>query len=181
MLSAFSPLPSRQSPNGATADFGETNLSTRKADCFGSHVVLTSLLSSCGWFTARVPAQTRTGPLHCAMPPADNSTGFCACTLYLVFKEPTCRHPVSPLRRRRDTSVADRSPRPASPSVTFWRDRQPFLGEPFEVTTEDLTDQQKNCSEKTTGAKAELCVVKSIYAPGVGLDPFGDSTSADIG
>src|SRR5687767_4487604 len=43
----------------------------------------------CRWFTAPRPAQTRTRSLHPAAPPADNSTGFCACTLYLVFKEPT--------------------------------------------------------------------------------------------
>jgi len=34
-------------------------------------------------------------PLQSAMPPADNSTGFCACTLYLVFKEPTRTGPES--------------------------------------------------------------------------------------
>jgi hypothetical protein len=49
----------------------------------------------CRWFTAPRPAQTRTRSLQHAAPPADNSTGFCACTLYLVFKEPTPTEPDS--------------------------------------------------------------------------------------
>ena len=77
----------------------------------------------CRWFTAPRPAQTRTRSLQHAAPPADNSTGFCACTLYLVFKEPT---PTEPETRSR------------WPSPVFYR---PSLGEPSKVTTEDLPCQ----------------------------------------
>ena len=77
----------------------------------------------CRWFTAPRPAQTRTRSLHHAAPPADNSSGFCACTLYLVFKEPT---PTEPDSRSR------------WPSPVFSR---PSLGEPSQVTTEELLCQ----------------------------------------
>jgi hypothetical protein len=69
-------------------------LINKSADCFGSRVVV-SLLSSCRWFAAPRQAQTRTWTRERAAPPADNSTGFCACTLYLVFKEPTPTEPES--------------------------------------------------------------------------------------
>jgi len=74
---------------------GEQNFQHEKPIALALTLFITSLLSSCEWFTARGPAQTRTRSLHCAMPPADNSTGFCACTLYLVFKEPTPTEPDS--------------------------------------------------------------------------------------
>ena len=85
-------------------------------------------LSSCRWFTAPRPAQTRTRSLQHAAPPADNSTGFCACTLYLVFKEPTPAQAGNPLLAVIPQSIG------------------PFLGEPSKVTTEDLLCQprQKN-------------------------------------
>ena len=39
------------------------------------------------------PGPNQNRSLPSAAPPADNSTGFCACTLYLVFKEPTPTEP----------------------------------------------------------------------------------------
>ena len=69
------------------------------------------------------PGPNQNRSLHSAAPPADNSTGFCACTLYLVFKEPTPTEP----------DTRSRWPSP----VSF----RPSLGEPSKVTTEDLPCQ----------------------------------------
>jgi hypothetical protein len=143
----------------------------------------------CRWFTAPRPAQTRTRSLHHAAPPADNSTGFCACTLYLVFKEPT---PTEPDSRSR------------WPSPVFSR---PSLGEPFEVTTEELLCQypaklfilqtarrQKNCSNLlrsncpalSAGSRLPnesnfLSVTQYTRSGWAFRTHFFDSTSADIG
>jgi hypothetical protein len=113
----FSLFIRRSSPKRAKTE----NSPTREADCFGSHVVLTSL-SSCRWFAAPSSGPNQNRLLHSAAPPADNSTGFCACTLYLVFKEPTPTEPVTRFRW----------PSPSS---------RPSLGEPSKVTTEDLLCQ----------------------------------------
>jgi hypothetical protein len=68
-----------------------------------------SLLVCCQvvrWFTARGPTQTRTGPLQCAMPPADNSTGF------------LCLYALSSFQRTDSPSgAADRHSRSALPRV----------------------------------------------------------------
>ena len=125
----------------------------------------------CRWFTAPRPAQTRTRSPEHAVPPADNSTGFCACTLYLVFKEPT---PTEPETRSRWHSP----PLTSGPCG-------PFLGEPFKVTTEDLYCQslkgKKNCSgislrsnhrPRAGFRRPNDPVFNSIHAPGVGSEPF---------
>ena len=106
---------------------GGANSSTRKADCFGSCVVLTSL-SSCRWFTA----QARPKPEPVA--------------------RVTQRHPLITRRvlvlvalssfQRTDAHRAG-NPLP----VAFPGQFRPSLGEPSKVTTEDLLCQhQKNCS-----------------------------------
>ena len=88
----------------------------------------------CRWFTAPHPAQTRTGcflpqrhPLitrRVLCPPSRlRASARLACTLYLVFKEPT---PTGPVTR-------SRWPSPVSSG--------PSLGEPSKVTTEDFLCQ----------------------------------------
>ena len=118
----------------------------------------------CRWFIAPRPAQTRTRSLQHAAPPADNSTGFCACTLYLVFKEPTRRRPPSPFGS--GSTSAWQAARACRPQPF-----RPSLGEPSKVTTEDLPCQypaklfieipvrgQKNCSVCFFGATVRrLC------------------------
>src|SRR5687768_5162005 len=129
----------------------------------------------CRWFTAPRPAQTRTRSLHHAAPPADNSTGFCACTLYLVFKEPT------------PTEL--RIPAHGGLPQSF----RPSLGEPSKVTTEDLLCQHPakfficrsfgdkkiapTFSEQPSGSlcrvspseRVELSDINTIHALGVGF------------
>ena len=135
------------------------------------------------------PGPNQNRSLHSAAPPADNSTGFCACTLYLVFKEPT---PTEPETRSRWPSP-----------VSF----RPSLGEPSKVTTEDLPCQypaklfyrmtvrgQKNCSESSSeqlsGCRAGSRLPNELTIPILSQYTrsgwafrahFGDSTSADIG
>ena len=143
----------------------------------------------CRWFTAPRPAQTRTRSLHHAAPPADNSTGFCACTLYLVFKEPT---PTEPDSRSR------------WPSPVFSR---PSLGEPCEVTTEEVLCQypatlfclaarsgtkkllqsfRSNCPALSAGSRLPnesnwLRLSQYTHTGWAVRAHFFDSTSADIG
>src|SRR6185503_5395842 len=74
---------------------GRANHQHEKPIALALTLFITSLLSSCEWFIARARPKPEPRPLQSAMPPADNSTGFCACTLYLVFKEPTRTGPES--------------------------------------------------------------------------------------
>jgi hypothetical protein len=50
-------------------------------------------LSSLWVVHCSTPGPNQNRSLQSTAPPADNSTGFCACTLYLVFKEPTPTEP----------------------------------------------------------------------------------------
>ena len=95
---------------------------TLKPIALALRVVLTSL-SSCRWFTARRPAQTRTRSPEHAVPPADNSTGCITCSLSSFQRTDACQ---------------TRKPAPGS---TPERLCEPFLGEPSKVTTAFLPCQ----------------------------------------